>query len=104
VVFVKSENVDVFVPPDEFNVKLCGPIYDPETDSILERVKEAFENKDYRTKLDKLVEHSFYFNDGHAADRACSFIVDTLSAKGLINREKMLKKYSKIFTYMDNYK
>jgi len=102
-VFVKSEGKDVFIPPDRFNVKLCGPVYDPETDNIMEKIDESFSKPIYAAKMDALVENSFYHNDGHAVDRACSFIVDRLSEMGAIDREKTLKKYGNRFTYMKNY-
>ncbi len=104
IVFVKSESRDIFTPPDEFNIKLCGPIFDPEKDSIPDKVEDAFINRKYLDRIGRLVEKSFYFNDGRAVDRACSFLVDKLSEKGIINREETLKKYQKRFTYMDNYR
>jgi hypothetical protein len=102
-VFVKSETKDVFRPPDKFNVKHCGPVYDPETDDIMEKIDEAFSNPEYARRLNSLVENSFYHNDGHAIDRACSFIVDRLTEMKIIDRKKILKKYGGRFTYMNNY-
>ena len=103
-VFVKTHEKDVFVPPDEYNVKLCGPTFDPEKDGIVEKVEEAFGDARYAKKIAKLVDRSFYFNDGHAVDRACSFIVDRLAQKGIIDRERALRRYGKRFTYTDSYK
>lgn len=103
-VFVKSETEDVFIPPDEFNIKLCGPIYDPEKDDILERIEEAFNTPLYSERMKRLVQNSFYYNDGHAVDRACSFIIDKLSEMGIIKRDDVLRKLAKRFTYMNNYK
>jgi CDP-glycerol glycerophosphotransferase len=103
VVFVHSPHEDVFVPPDDFNIKLCGPVYYPEKDNILEKIEDAFNKPIYRKRIENLVEKSFYFNDGHAADRACSFIVDKLSEMGIHDKEKILKKYKGKFNYMNNY-
>jgi CDP-glycerol glycerophosphotransferase (TagB/SpsB family) len=102
-VFVKNETNDVFVPPDEYNIKRCGPSYDPGKDNIMDRIREAFENRDYLNKISRLVERSFYFNDGHAVDRACSFIVDTLANMGIINRDETLTKYGSVFEYRGEY-
>jgi len=100
IVLVKSdEHPHLFVPPDEYNIKLCCPIYIPEKDSIVEKIEDAFHNPVYRKCIESLVKKSFYFNDGHAVDRVCSFIVDTLSEMGIINREKILRKYRKKFVY-----
>lgn len=103
-VFVKTDNKDCYTPPEQFNVKLCGPLYDPEKDSIIEKIEHAFNNEVWRKRMERLVKESFYFNDGHAVDRACSFIVDRLAERGLIDREKALKKYGKYFTYRSDYK
>jgi CDP-glycerol glycerophosphotransferase (TagB/SpsB family) len=103
VVIVDSPHEDVFIPPDEFNIRLCGPLYDPEKDNILEKVEDAFNNPEYRKQIENLVDRSFYFNDGHAVDRACSFIVDKLCEMGIHDRKKILKKYGNRFTYMNNY-
>jgi len=102
-VFVKSEGKDVFIPPDEYNIKLCGPVYDPDNDDILEKIEEAFSNPVWVKRISRLIEKSFYHNDGHAVDRACSFIIDRLSEKGIIDRDRILKKYRNTFTYIDNY-
>jgi CDP-glycerol glycerophosphotransferase (TagB/SpsB family) len=102
-VFAKSETKDVFVPPEEYNIKRCGPEYDPGKDSILDAIQEAFHNSDYTRRIARLVERSFYFNDGHAVDRACSFIVDTLSRMGIIDRDETLKKYNQVFEYRGDY-
>jgi CDP-glycerol glycerophosphotransferase (TagB/SpsB family) len=102
-VFVKSEAKEVFTPPDEYNVKLCGPAYDPDKDDILPKVEEAFESDEYNGCMERLVERSYYFNDGHAVDRACSFIVDTLGEMGIIDRAETLKKYRGVFTYRGEY-
>jgi hypothetical protein len=106
IVLVKSEvHENLFVPPDEYNIKLCCPTYDPEgKDDILEKIDDAFNNPKHKDCLDKLVERSFYFNDGHAVDRACSFIVDMLSDMDIIDREHTLKKYEGAFTYTDGYR
>ncbi|MGQ9571472.1 MAG: CDP-glycerol glycerophosphotransferase family protein, partial [Thermodesulfovibrionales bacterium] len=103
-VFVKSDTEDVFIPPDEYNVKLCGPMYDPENDDILKKIEEAFSNPLYLKRMKHLVQNSFYYNDGHAVDRACSFIVNKLSEMGMIDRDAAFRKLKKRFTYMDNYK
>jgi CDP-glycerol glycerophosphotransferase (TagB/SpsB family) len=102
-VFVKSETKDVFRPPDQFNIKLCGPMYNPETDDIVNTIEEAFNNNMYAERIRKLVDNSFYYNDGHAVDRVCSFIVDKLSEKGILSRKKTLEKYRGKFIYQDNY-
>ncbi len=104
VVIVNAPHKDVFTPPDEFNIKLCAPIYEPGEVDILEKIEEAFSDPEYRNRIGKLVERSFYFNDGHVVDRACSFIADKLSEMGLVDREEMLEKYKHKFTYMDNYR
>ncbi|MBA7545554.1 hypothetical protein ES705_37923 [subsurface metagenome] len=104
IVMVKTKTKDVFIPPDEYNIKLCGPLYDPKSDNILEKVDEAFSNSLYRKRIEKLVEKSFYFNDGHAVDRACSFIVDKLGEMGIIDRDKIINKYKNKFQYFSNYK
>lgn len=105
IVLVKSdEHEDLFIPPDEYNIKLCCPIYEPESDDILEKIEDAFVNPVYRKNIERLVDKSFYFNDGHAVDRACSFIVDILSEMNIIKKEKTLKKYKSRFVYLDNYK
>ena len=49
-------------------------------------------------------EYHFYFNDGHAVDRACSFIVDCLSKMKIVDRQEVLEKFGDRFVYMDNYK
>jgi len=103
-VFVKSDTVDVFIPPDKYNVRLCGPLYDPEKDDIIEKIEDAFNNPTYEKKMIHLIRNSFYYNDGHAVDRACSFIVDKLSEMGMIDKQFTLKKYGRYFTYMNNYK
>jgi len=102
-IFVKTDDKDCYTPPEQFNVKLCGPLYDPEMDSIIEKVEQAFNNEVWRKRMERLVKESFYFNDGHAVDRACSFIVDKLAEKGIIDREKALKKYGEYFTYTSDY-
>jgi CDP-glycerol glycerophosphotransferase (TagB/SpsB family) len=104
VVIVNTYHKDVFTPPDEYNIKLCAPIYDPEDgDLIIEKIDEAFNNPIYRQRMDALTEKSFYFNDGHATDRACSFIVDKLSEMGIVDKERILTKYRDKFTYTDTY-
>ena len=104
VVIVDSPHEDVFSPPDEFNIRLCGPLYHPEKDDILEKINEAFSNPLYKKRIEELNNKSFYFNDGHAVDRACSFIVDTLSEMGILDREKTLKQYEGKFSYKNNYR
>ncbi|MBA7523294.1 Teichoic acid glycerol-phosphate transferase [subsurface metagenome] len=104
VVIVDSPHEDVFIPPDKFNIRLCGPLYNPEKDDILEKIDEAFSNPLYKKRIEELINKSFYFNDGHAVDRACSFIVDTLSEMGILDRKKTIKKYKKKFTYTNNYR
>ena len=104
VVIVDSPHEDVFNPPDEFNIRLCGPLYNPEKDDILEKIDEAFSSPMYKNRMEELINKSFYFNDGHAVDRACSFIVDTLSEMGIIDLEKTLKQYEGKFTYKNNYR
>ncbi len=103
VVIVDSPHEDVFSPPDEFNIRLCGPIYNPEKHDILEKIDEAFSNPLYKKRIEELINKSFYFNDGHAVDRAWIFIVFKLSEMGIIDREKTLKKYIRKFTYKNNY-
>ncbi len=103
-VFVKSDTADVFVPPDEYNIRLCGPLYDPKKDDILEKIDDAFTNSIYKEKMKYVVKNSFYHNDGHVVDRACSFIVDTLSEMGILKREIAISKYNNRFLYMNNYK
>ncbi len=102
-VFVKTKTRDVFVPPDEYNVKLCAPIYDPKNNDILNKIDEAFNNSLYRKRMESLVEKSFYFNDGHAVDRACSFIVDKLGEMGIVDRDNTIKKFKDEFNYIGNY-
>jgi hypothetical protein len=106
IVLVKSEkHENLFVPPDEYNIKLCCPTFDSNgKDVILEKIEDAFSNSKYRESLDKLINKSFYYNDGHAIDRACSFIVDTLGEMNIIDRTKTLKEYEKVFQYNDGYK
>ncbi len=106
IVLVKSKEPEsLFVPPDAYNIKLCCPIYDPKSDEdILDKIEEALTDPKYKKCLEKLVDNSFYFNDGHAVDRACSFIVDTLGEMNIIDREKTLKKYEKMFEYTVGYK
>jgi hypothetical protein len=106
IVLVESEeHENLFVPPDNYNIKLCCPIYDPKgSEDILEKIDDAFSNLKYKKCLEKLVQDSFYFNDGHAVDRACSFIVDTLAEMNIIDREKTLKKYENVFHYTDGYR
>jgi CDP-glycerol glycerophosphotransferase (TagB/SpsB family) len=105
IVLVKSEeHENLFVPPDEYNIKLCCPVYDPKgNDDVLEKIEEAFSSPKHRERIDRLVQNSFYFNDGHAVDRACSFIVDTLSEMKIIDRDKTLKKYGRFFQYNNSY-
>jgi len=98
-VMVKAGCKDIFIPPDEYNIKLCAPIYDPEKDNIMQKIEEAFSDSRY-----DLVKRSFYFNDGHAVDRACSFIIDKLDEMKLVKKEESLQKYKNSFTYIDNYK
>jgi len=102
-VFIKTDSEDVFIPPDKYNVKLCGPIYDPAYDDILKKIEEAFQNPIYKERTEELVRNCFYFNDGHAVDRACSFIIDTLDLMGIIDRAKVMKKFKHKFTHMNNY-
>jgi len=103
IVFVKTELKDTFIPPDDYNIKLCGPIYDPTFDDIIEKIEESFQNPIYKERIEKLLHKSFYFNDGHAKDRACSFIVDKLSEMGIVNKEKIIKKLKDRFIYTNNY-
>lgn len=103
-VLVKSDHHEhLFVPPDEYNIKLCCPIYDVEKDDILEKIDDAMTNPVYKERLNALVERSFYFNDGRAVDRECSFIVDRLSEMGIAKREEMLRRYGKRFRYTESY-
>lgn len=106
IVLVRSDDHEnLFIPPDEYNIKLCCPIYDPHSnDSIIEKIEDAFDNPEYRKRIENLVKNSFYFNDGHAVDRACSFIVDCLSEMKIVDRQEVLEKYGGRFVYMDNYK
>jgi hypothetical protein len=87
-----TENKNLFIPPDEYNIKLCCPIYREGGDDILEKIDEAFSNPLYRQRIERLVDRSFYFNDGHAVDRACSFIVDALDGMRLLDKEETLQK------------
>ncbi len=104
IVIVKTHSDDVFTPPDEYNIKLCAPIFDPDRDNIMHTIEEAFSNKKYVKCLSNLVENSFYFNDGHAVDRACSFIVDELDRMGIIDKNEIIRQMSNIFTYIPNYR
>jgi hypothetical protein len=102
IVLVDScENKSLFIPPDEYNIKLCCPLYIEGRDNILDKIEEAFSNPIYRNRIERLVDRSFYFNDGHAVDRACSFIVDTLDKMRLIDKEETLKKIKDKFTYIE---
>lgn len=103
-VLVRSDTEDVFTPPDEYNLRLCVPIYEPGRDDILRILEDALNNPIYIEKISELVDKSFYFNDGHAIDRACSFIIDKLSEMGIVDREKALREYGNRFEYMDNYR
>ncbi len=102
-VLVKSQTEDVFTPPDEYNIRLCAPIFDPEKDNIMDKIEEAFTNSKYTFCLKELVKNSFYHNDGHAVDRACSFIVDELNRMGIVDREEILSEYGRSFRYIQNY-
>jgi hypothetical protein len=95
------ENKSLFIPPDEYNIKLCCPLYIEGRDNILDKIEEAFSNPIYRNRIERLVDRSFYFNDGHAVDRACSFIVDTLDKMRLIDKEETLQKIKDKFTYIE---
>jgi len=105
IVLIKSkDHENLFIPPDEFNIKLCCPLFTPGKDDIMEKINEAFHNAAYIKCIESLVEKSFYFNDGHTVDRICSFIVDELSDMGIVNRERILKKYGMRFVYRDDYR
>ena len=69
-IFVESESRDVFVPPDEYNIRLRGSTYDPDKDDILQKIEEALADREYSKRMSDLVNRSFYFNDGRAVDRA----------------------------------
>jgi len=103
-ILVNSITEDIFIPPDEFNLRACVPIYKPGEDDILRVIQDAFNTSIYVKKISELVDRSFYFNDGHAIDRACSFIIDKLSEMGIVDREKALREYGNHFEYMDNYR
>jgi len=103
-VLVRSdEHENLFVPPDEYNIKLCVPMYEHGKDSILEKIEVALHNPEYKKRTAALVHNSFYFNDGHVVDRVCSFIVDALSDMGVVDREKVMRKYGKRFEYRSDY-
>jgi len=103
-VFVKTDLNDTFIPPNDYNIKLCGPIFDPKIDDIMEKIEESFQNPIFLKRIENLLYKSFYFNDGRAKDRVCSFIVDRLSEMGIVKKEKIMKKLKNRFVYINNYR
>jgi hypothetical protein len=73
-IFVQHEGVACIESPPEFDIRKCGPLFNPDRDSIAETIASVIHDNPYRQAMDSVLKASFYFNDGHAVDRTCSFI------------------------------
>ncbi len=63
-------------PPPKFDINNYCIHYNPEKNSLKELVYKALSDNIYREKIVELRENCFYFNDGHALDRACSTLIE----------------------------
>ncbi len=73
-ILVKHNDRACIDSPSEFDVKRCGPIFDPEKDSIAEMIASVVRDNPYKAAMDEVLGACFYFNDGKAVDRTCTFI------------------------------
>ncbi len=79
IIRIKGNYKNYITPPPEFDINNYCLHYDPEEDNLIELIEEGLSNEIYRSKIFKLRDNCFYFNDGRATERACSKILEIVN-------------------------
>ncbi|MCK5329842.1 MAG: CDP-glycerol glycerophosphotransferase family protein [Candidatus Marinimicrobia bacterium] len=63
----------------KFNIFNCGYTYNPDDDNIMELINHSLDQHPFAEQLEFLKDNTFYYNDGHANERAADWIKDQLA-------------------------
>ena len=78
VIIVKTSKKDLekakWATQEKFSVFSCGFNYNPDDDNINKLIIESIDNHPFTDQIENVRNSTFYFNDGHANERAINWI------------------------------
>ena len=62
-----------------FNIFTCGYTYHPDDDNIMDLINHSLDQHPFAEQIALVRDNTFYYNDGHANERAADWIKDQLA-------------------------